>query len=97
MIAVLFVALIILTSANLARAAISGFWADCGQAIVTECHAAGQKYPAKQLVKSFLTQGLDRYIYDPQKRGRDILLCTTIMAIPCIVGLVLLGRRVLCG
>lgn len=59
MIAVLFVALIILISANLAWAAISGFWADCGQAIVTECHAAGQKYPAKQLVKSFLTQGLD--------------------------------------
>ena len=39
----------------------------------------------------------DILFHDPQKRGRDILLCTTIMAIPCIVGLVLLGRRVLCG
>ena len=77
MIAVLFVTLIILTSANLARAAISGFWADCGQAIVTECHAAGQKYPAKQLVKSFLTQGLDRYI----------LLCAVAHAAVCFMAL----------
>ena len=77
MIAVLFVALIILTSTNLARAAISGFWADCGQAIVAECQATGQKYPAKQLVRAFLTQGLDRYL----------LLCSIAYAAACFMAL----------
>lgn len=71
------VTLIILTSANLARAAISGFWADYGQAIVTECQATRQKYPAKQLVRAFLTQGLDRYL----------LLCAVAYAAVCFMAL----------
>lgn len=81
MIAILFVTLIILTSANLARAAISGFWADYGQAIVAKCHVAGQKYPAKQLVRAFLTQGLDRYL----------LLCAIAYAAVCFMALSWVG------
>ena len=52
MIAVLFVALIILTSANLAGAALSAFWADCGACFFTRVASVLEIMPAISIIRN---------------------------------------------
>ena len=69
---------------------LAAFWEDYGRMKADSREKHGLRYSAREVVQDIL-------FHDPQKRGRNILLCTAIMTIPCIVALVLLGRRVLCG
>ena len=66
------------------------FWEDYGHVKADSCEKYGRRHSVGEMVEDIL-------FHDPQKRGRNILLCTGSMTIPCIVTLVLLGRRVLCG
>lgn len=69
---------------------LAAFWEDYGRVKADSCEKHGRRYLIGEMIRDIL-------FHDPQKRGRDILLCTAIMSIPCIVALVLLGRHVLCG
>lgn len=69
---------------------LAAFWEDYGHVKADSCEKHGRRYSVGEMVQDIL-------FHDPQKRGRNILLCTASMSIPCIVILVLLGRRVLCG
>lgn len=69
---------------------LAAFWEDYGHVKADSCKKHGRRYSAGEMIQDIL-------FHDPQKRGRNILLCTAVMSIPCIVALVLLGRRALCG
>ena len=69
---------------------LAAFWEDYGHVKADSCEKHGRRYSVGEMVQDIL-------FHDQQKRGRNILLCTASMSIPCIVTLVLLGRLVLCG
>ena len=87
---VVFIALFAAFVVGFGSVGLAAFWEDYGRMKADSCQKHDRRYSAGEMIQDIL-------FHDPQKRGRNILLCTAIMAIPCIVALVLLGRRVLCG